>query len=328
MMSKIKPKTALAQLLDEAKGHANDEDAGVGGINYIYEGKDTSVASIETKHAEMTKQAHKAKILSIDPKLCRPWQFADRPEEEMGDLDSLLRSIKENGQLETILVRPVNNSFEFQYEVIFGNRRWRACKKGNMLVEAIVKEMSDQEAAVYQKEENERREGISELARARSYKKQIEAGLFKNESELSKKMDIAPTTLNDIMAFNRIPVDLANAIPNLYTISRATAVKLAVLARKKEYIPFLKKLGPKIGQGSVMASNLLDTVEAMARGETRGTTHIVKTIVNKRGEKIFSLSKRKTGGIGINITKTASNSIELDNLENVLSNFILGIDND
>ena len=75
----------------------------------------------------------------INPKDCRRWQYADRSSFEMGDLFLLAEDIKQNGQIEPIIVRSLKGSSELKYEVIAGSRRWQACLQHNLPLKAIVR---------------------------------------------------------------------------------------------------------------------------------------------------------------------------------------------
>jgi len=151
----------------------------------IIEGADVGVAQTfdETQKKEDTikstpnqkpleKHTHIVTLKYLDVNHCRPWMFADRPENEMGDINSLSESIKITGQQEPILVRPTDNEKKEQYEIIFGHRRWRACKKIGTKVLAIIKAVTDREASLFQKEENENRKDLSDFAKAKSFKAQ------------------------------------------------------------------------------------------------------------------------------------------------------------
>ena len=65
-------------------------------------------------------------IIEINPRDCTRWKYADRSHFEFGNTRSLSEDIKENGQVEPVIVRPLLNS-EYKYEIIAGSRRFQAC---------------------------------------------------------------------------------------------------------------------------------------------------------------------------------------------------------
>lgn len=250
----------------------------------------------------------------LEPDNCRPWIFADRPTEEMGDLEALAKSIKEHGQQEPVLARLASDG---KYEIIFGNRRWRACKKIQSRLLAIVKPVTDQEAAVFQNEENENRKDLSDLARARSYKLQVESGVFPSEAALSKALGISTQSLNDIMAFNRVPEELSDLIPNFRELSRKTVVKLAVLAKNKKHLPALKKLANKIGNKKITAANLEAELMKSEVGKTVPPTSVLAGL-NKEGKKLFTINKKASGSVTVQLTRAAAENVDIEKLRKTL----------
>ena len=85
------------------------------------------------------------------------------------ELQELANSIKSQGILQPIVVRPIKNN---QYEIIAGERRWRGAQiAGIHEIPALIKNMSDeavQEAALI---ENIQRENLNAVEEARAYKK-------------------------------------------------------------------------------------------------------------------------------------------------------------
>lgn len=93
----------------------------------------------------------------------RPSPFQAR--KEFGGLEELAADIREHGVLQPVLVRPREGG----YELVAGERRWRASKLAQTgIIPAVVRIMSDQEARIFGLSENLRRENLNayELARA------------------------------------------------------------------------------------------------------------------------------------------------------------------
>lgn len=78
------------------------------------------------------------------------WDYADRQDFEMGDLNALGADIKKNGQIQPIIVRYTGD----YYEIIAGQRRWQACKLMNIPVQVIITDLSDEEALLVQSSKN------------------------------------------------------------------------------------------------------------------------------------------------------------------------------
>ena len=101
--------------------------------------------------------------------------FPNHPFKVLDDekMDTLVDSIRENGILNPVIVRPDNSG---DYEMISGHRRLHAASiAGLKKVPAIVKEMSDDEAIIIMVDANVQREEILPSERAFSLKMKMDA---------------------------------------------------------------------------------------------------------------------------------------------------------
>ena len=135
-----------------------------------------------------SRVAGKIKLQSVDELLGVP-EIAGTQEIELGrihsfpnhpfkviddeKMDTLVESIRENGILNPVIVRPDQNG---DYEMISGHRRLHAAGiVGLKKVPAIVKEMSDDEAIIKMVDANIQREEILPSEKAYAYKMKLEA---------------------------------------------------------------------------------------------------------------------------------------------------------
>ena len=130
----------------------------------------------------------KIKLTSIDELLCVPetegtvdidvraiYPFENHPFKVLDDekMDELVESIKANGVLTPVLVRPDD---EGTYEMISGHRRLHAAKKAGLLkIPAIVKEMTNDDAVIAMVDANVQREEVLPSERAFSLKMKMDA---------------------------------------------------------------------------------------------------------------------------------------------------------
>ena len=101
--------------------------------------------------------------------------FPNHPFKVLDDekMDTLVDSIRENGILNPVIVRPDQSG---NYEMISGHRRLHAARiVGLQKIPAIVKEMSDDEAIIKMVDANIQREEILPSERAFSFKMKMEA---------------------------------------------------------------------------------------------------------------------------------------------------------
>ncbi len=103
------------------------------------------------------------------------YSFKDHPFKVLDDdkMDELVESIKANGVLSPVLIRPRE---EGGYEMISGHRRLHASEKAGLdSVPAIIKEMTDDEAVIAMVDSNVQREEILPSERAYSLKMKMDA---------------------------------------------------------------------------------------------------------------------------------------------------------
>jgi ParB family chromosome partitioning protein len=104
--------------------------------------------------------------------LMQPGAFQPRREIHKEPLEELAASIKANGVIQPIVVRPLPaGTTGAKYEIIAGERRWQAAKLAGLHdIPAIVRELSDQQAMAVGLIENIQREELTAAEEARALK--------------------------------------------------------------------------------------------------------------------------------------------------------------
>ena len=111
-------------------------------------------------------QVRMLRLSQVDPNRSQP---RTRFEEEA--LEELAESIRQFGVLQPILVQKKNG----RYEIIAGERRWRASRKAGLTeIPAIVREYTNQEAVELSLIENIQREDLNPIEEARAFKRLLD----------------------------------------------------------------------------------------------------------------------------------------------------------
>lgn len=114
-------------------------------------------------------------ITELNLSLIKPCHTQPRKIFEEDSLNELAASIKENGVLQPIIVRKINNSNE--YEIIAGERRWRASQIANQkTIPVIIKEINDHQAFLISIIENLQRSNLSPIEEAEVYQRLVNDG--------------------------------------------------------------------------------------------------------------------------------------------------------
>jgi len=118
----------------------------------------------------------------INVKWLRPGKYQPRTRMDEGALHELAESIRAQGVMQPILVRPLRGKDTGQYEIIAGERRFRAAQlAGLQEVPILVRDVADEHAAVMALIENIQREDLNPLEEAQGVKRLIEEFDFTHE---------------------------------------------------------------------------------------------------------------------------------------------------
>ncbi len=134
---------------------------------------------------------------------------ADQPRKifDQGKLLELAVSIMERGVLEPIVVRIVGPD---EYEIIMGERRWRASQMAGLTtIPAIIKEQSVEEASADALVENFQREDLNAVERARAIKKLLG---FMTWEKVLKTLGCADSTMRRYLDLLELPDGILNEL--------------------------------------------------------------------------------------------------------------------
>ena len=102
----------------------------------------------------------------------RPGKYQPRSKMDAASLAELALSIKEQGVMQPILVRPVDGG---RFEIVAGERRWRAAQQAGLReIPALVKTIPDQSALAVALIENIQREDLNPLEEAKGLQRLID----------------------------------------------------------------------------------------------------------------------------------------------------------
>src|SRR3546814_9848117 len=98
--------------------------------------------------SEKAAVADADRVQLLDPELLYPDPENVRSAIDEATIDEMAETIKERGQLQPITVAPKDE--DGRYRIMFGERRWRACRKLGMQVRAIVSKRSEEHTSELQ----------------------------------------------------------------------------------------------------------------------------------------------------------------------------------
>lgn len=117
-------------------------------------------------------------------------------------LEELASSITQHGLIQPLVVRRKPNGF---YEIIAGERRWRASKMAGLTeVPVIIKEIDDETAALLSLIENLQREDLNPVEEANGYKELMDSFGFTQE-EAARKVGKSRTAVANLLRILNLP---------------------------------------------------------------------------------------------------------------------------
>lgn len=116
-------------------------------------------------------------------------------------LEELAKSIKEQGVLQPIVVSPHNG----KYEIVAGERRWRASKiAGLKKMPAIIRTLSDQHRLEISIIENVQRDDLNPIETATGFMK-LKSQFNMTDAEIGKRVGKATSTVANIVRLANLP---------------------------------------------------------------------------------------------------------------------------
>ena len=181
-----------------------------------------------------TKPRQDEELAQLPVGALRPGKYQPRTRMDEASLRELADSIRVRGVIQPIVVRPVGPS---QYEILAGERRWRAARiAGLERVPAVIREVPDEAALGIGLIENIQREDLNPLEEAGGLKRLIDEFKLTHEevagaigrsragvSNLLRLLELAPAVQEMVQA-GRIDMGHARA---LLSLSKARQVEIA-----------------------------------------------------------------------------------------------------
>ena len=158
------------------------------------------------KHQSENSQNRSVNTVKIED--LKAGKYQPRTEFDKEALDALVESVKEKGVLQPLLVRKQGD----KYEIIAGERRWRAAKEAGLKeVPVIVKDFSDQEALEVALVENLLRENLSAIEEAEGLQRLITEFAHTQEA-LSQIVGKSRSHIANTLRLLNLPQEVQNLV--------------------------------------------------------------------------------------------------------------------
>ena len=148
------------------------------------------------------------KVLIAD---LQPNKYQPRSKFDESKLDELSNSIKENGVIQPIAVRP-NKYEEGKYEIVAGERRWLASQRAGLNeVPVVIFNIDDQKSLEIAILENVQRQDLNIIEEARGYQRLVKEFGYDHD-KISKIMAKSRSHISNTLRLLSLPEDVINLI--------------------------------------------------------------------------------------------------------------------
>ena len=281
------------------------------GLDSLIPNKSDKLTKPETKNNNSEVKVSPAKKVKEDPKaseiLLKINQVEpnrDQPRKEF-DEDALLEladSIKQFGVLQPLLVQKKKD----YYEIIAGERRWRAAKLAGLKeVPVLIKSYTDQEIVEISLIENIQRENLNPIEEAMACKRLLEEFHLKQD-EVAERVSKSRTAVTNSMRLLKLSDKVKQMIiDDMISTGHARAL-LAIEDEEQQYLLATKIFDEKL---SVRETEKLVKSLKNPKKEVKKTTPEHQFIYNDIAEKMKSIMGTK---VNINAKANGKGKIEIE----------------
>ncbi len=148
------------------------------------------------------------RALDIDIDLLRPNRFQPRTTMDDAGIEDLAKSIKSNGIIQPIVVRKAEDG----YEIVAGERRWRASQRAGLLkVPVVVRDIPEERMLAAALIENVQREDLNPIEEAQAYRRLADDYQLTQE-QIADAVGKDRSSVANYLRLLRLPAEVRNNV--------------------------------------------------------------------------------------------------------------------
>lgn len=221
-------------------------------------------------------------LFEVDIDLIEP--NAEQPRTRFAEdkMEELSQSIRENGIIQPIVIRRRGG----KYEIVAGERRWRAAQRAGLKkIPAVVREVSDEKLLEFALIENIQRHELSPIEEAKAYKKLI-GNLGLTQEMVAKRVGKDRTFITNYLRLLRLPDDVQKLVEeDKISVGHARAL-LGIDDNSAQ-----RRIARTIMDMSLSVRETERAVKRMASGST--TEKNISTRINKEADANVKVAETK-----------------------------------
>jgi len=247
----------------------------------------------ETKEAVIEQNFTSEKVVTH---LLKPNRFQPRKNFDKKQLDELAQSIKTRGIIQPIVVRPSNDN---TFEIIAGERRWRAAQLAQLHEIPVVKlDVDDTLAAEFAVLENIQREGLNALEEADGYELLMNKFSY-TQDKLSEMIGKSRAHIANTLRLKKLPVEIQNMITQ-GILTPGHARTLIDVSGNVELAKTIANNNLSVRQAEFLAkkthSSTTPNNQKIIKKVDPNIVELIENLQNKTGMVVTISDKKKKGG--------------------------------
>lgn len=246
--------------------------------------------------------------------LLQPGKYQPRTHMDPDSLQQLADSIRVQGVMQPVLVRPISGN---RYEIIAGERRWRASQLAGLSeIPALVREIADEAALVMALIENIQRENLNPLEEALGIQRLVNEFALTHQSAAEAVGRSRSAVTNLLRLLNLAPRVQEMMMQSQLDMGHARALLGLTQAKQIDAAHEIIRKGLSVREAEKLAQRLLRPTEDRGRhAPDRDVLQLQENLAEKLGARV-TLTQRK-GGKG----RLAIDYDSLEQLDGILSRF-------
>ncbi|MDP1896461.1 MAG: ParB/RepB/Spo0J family partition protein [Sulfurimicrobium sp.] len=252
-------------------------------------------------------------LLQLSITELQPGKYQPRTHMDPDSLQQLADSIRAQGVMQPVLVRPIAGG---RYEIIAGERRWRASQLAGLTqIPAIIREIPDEAALAMALIENIQRENLNPLEEALGIQRLVSEFNLTHQAAAEAVSRSRSAVTNLLRLLNLTPRVQEMMMQNQLDMGHARALLGLTQAKQIDAAYEIINKGLSVREAEKLAQRLLKPVEVERHKPDSDVMRLQETLAEKLGVRV-TLTTRK-GGKG----RLAIDYENLEQLDSIISRF-------
>ena len=221
-------------------------------------------------------------------------KFQPRKNFSKDSLEELTNSIKEQGIIQPIVVRP-DKSINGKYEIIAGERRWLASQNAGLHeVPVVILDVDDVKSLEFAIVENVQRQDLNPIEEARGYQRLVDDFNY-NQDKLSKFIGKSRSYIANSLRLLSLPEEILAMVENR-NLSAGHARSLIGLNNALDIAKKIVQKKLSVRQAEILARQFRDKKFKLVHKKDPNILDLQKTLEDKTGLNVLINNRKNNSG--------------------------------